>query len=140
MVSEVKVSQLCLTLCDCTDYTVHRILQARILEWVGFPFSMDLPKPEIEPRSPALQVDSLPSEPWRKPKNNGVGSLSLLQQISWSRNRTGVFCIAGGFFTSWATREASKSPIIRSSNFLRLDRILEFYAKSPNFKMLAMNS
>ena len=63
MVSEVKVSQLCLTLCDCTDYTVHRILQARIPEWVGFPFSRDLPKPEIEPRSPALQVDSLPSEP-----------------------------------------------------------------------------
>ena len=33
------VAQLCLTLCDTTDYTVHVILQAGILEWVAFPFS-----------------------------------------------------------------------------------------------------
>ena len=32
---KVKVIQLCLTLCDPMDYTVHRILQARILEWVA---------------------------------------------------------------------------------------------------------
>ena len=35
---KVKVAQLCLTLCDPMDYTVHGILQARILEWVTFPF------------------------------------------------------------------------------------------------------
>ena len=29
----------CLTLCDPMDYTVHRILQARILEWIAFPYS-----------------------------------------------------------------------------------------------------
>ena len=34
-----------------------------------------------EPRPPALQADSLPAEPQGKPKNSGVGSLSLLQQI-----------------------------------------------------------
>ena len=34
-----EISQLCPTLCDPTDYTVHGILQARILEWVAFPFS-----------------------------------------------------------------------------------------------------
>ena len=38
-VCEVKVTQLCLTLCDPMDYTVHGILQARILEWVANPFS-----------------------------------------------------------------------------------------------------
>ena len=37
--------------------------------------------PGIEPRSPALQADSLLSEPPGKPKNTGVGSLSLLQWI-----------------------------------------------------------
>ena len=37
--------------------------------------------PGIEPRSPALQMDSLPAKLQRKPKNTGVGSLSLLQQI-----------------------------------------------------------
>ena len=36
---EVKVAQSCPTLCDPIDYTVHGILQARILEWVAFPFS-----------------------------------------------------------------------------------------------------
>ena len=41
----------------------------------------DLPNPRIKPRSPTLQADSLPSEPPGKPKNTGVGSLSLLQQI-----------------------------------------------------------
>ena len=36
---KVKVAQLCLTLCDHMVYMVHGILQARILEWVAFPFS-----------------------------------------------------------------------------------------------------
>ena len=36
---EMKVVQLCLTLCDPMEYTVHGILQARILEWVAFLFS-----------------------------------------------------------------------------------------------------
>ena len=35
----VKVAQSCPTLCDPIDYRVHGILQARILEWVAFPFS-----------------------------------------------------------------------------------------------------
>ena len=55
------------------------ILQAKILEWVASPPPGDLPNPGIKPRSPAVQVDSLPSEPPWKPKNTGVGSLSLLQ-------------------------------------------------------------
>ena len=60
----MKVVQLCLTLCDPMDYTVHGIFQARILGWVAhFPSPGDLPNPGIEPRSPALQVDSLPAEP-----------------------------------------------------------------------------
>ena len=41
----------------------------------------DLPNPGIEHRSPALQADSLPSEPPGKPKNTREGSLSLLQGI-----------------------------------------------------------
>ena len=63
------------------DCTVHGILQARILERVAFPFSKDLPNPGIEPSSPALQVDYLPTEPQGEPKDTGVGSLSLLQWI-----------------------------------------------------------
>ena len=73
----VKVAQLCPTLCDPMDYTLHGILQARILEWIAFPSS----RGSSQPRSPALQADSLPAEPQGKPKNTGVGSLSLLQRI-----------------------------------------------------------
>ena len=61
------------------DHTVRGILQARILEL--FPSPGDLLNPGIKPRSPTLQVDSLPAEPPGKPKNTGVGSLSLLQWI-----------------------------------------------------------
>ena len=35
---KVKVAQLCLTFCKPMDYTVYRILQARILAWVAFHF------------------------------------------------------------------------------------------------------
>ena len=67
------VTQPCLTLCDPRDCSsppgssVHGILQARILQWVAIPFSGDLPDPGMEPRFPALQVDSLPSESPGKP-------------------------------------------------------------------------
>ena len=60
---KVKVTQLCLIPCDPMDYTVHGILQARILEWVPFSSPGDLPNPGIEPRYPALQAGSLPAEP-----------------------------------------------------------------------------
>ena len=56
------------------DYTVHGILQARILEWVAVPFSRDLPNPGIEPKSPVLQVDSLLAEPPGKPCKVQVSS------------------------------------------------------------------
>ena len=76
--------------------------KARMLEWVAFPFS----KRSSQPRSPALRVDSLPAEPPGKPENTRVGSLSLLQQIFPTQTWTKVSCIAGRFFSSWATREA----------------------------------
>ena len=65
--SEVKVTQSYPTLGEPMDYTVHGILQTRVLEWVAFPFSRGSSQP---------------------------------------RDWTQVSCIAGGFFTSWATREA----------------------------------
>ena len=41
----MKVTQSCQTLCSPMDYTVHAILQARILEWVAFSFSRGSSKP-----------------------------------------------------------------------------------------------
>ena len=62
------------------DYTVHGILQARILQWVAFPFSRGSFQP---------------------------------------RDRTQVSHIAGGFFTSWTTREAPQNCSDRQKNLLR---------------------
>ena len=49
------------------SFSVRGILQARIPEWVAIPSPGDLPNPRIEPESPALQADSLPTEPPEKP-------------------------------------------------------------------------
>ena len=51
--------------------------------WSGWPIHspVALPDPRIKLGSPSLQVDSLPAGPQGKPKNTGVGSLSLLQWI-----------------------------------------------------------
>ena len=78
---EIPSVRSCPTLCNSIDYTVHGIFQARILEWVAFSFSKGSSQPGIKPRSPTLQADSVPAEPPGKPKNTGVGSLSLLQGI-----------------------------------------------------------
>ena len=67
--SEVKVTQSCPTLCDPTDYTVHELLQARILEWVAFPFSRGSSWLRNWMGSPALQAYSSPTELSGKPWN-----------------------------------------------------------------------
>ena len=43
---KVKVAQLCPTLCNPMNYTVHGILLAGILEWVAFPFSRGSSQPK----------------------------------------------------------------------------------------------
>ena len=54
------------------------ILQARILEWVAMPSFRDQTQPRDQTQVfPALQADSLPSEPPGNPKNTGMGNLSL---------------------------------------------------------------
>ena len=71
--------------------------------WNGLPFPSPghLPNPGIEPRSPALQEqlshEGSPILEWvAYPFSSGS---------AWPRNWTRVSCVAGGFFTNWATRE-----------------------------------
>ena len=56
VISLSSVAQSCLTLCNPMDL-VHGILQARILEWVAFPFSRRSSQLRDEPRSPTLRAD-----------------------------------------------------------------------------------
>ena len=68
-----KVTHSCPTLCDPMDYTVHGILQVRILEWVAFPFSRGFSQPSdrtqvsiIHMETQKIQVSqsSLEKEEW----------------------------------------------------------------------------
>ena len=78
---KVKDSQSCLTLCNPTDYTVHGILQARILEWVAFPYSRGSSQPRDQTQVSHIADGFFTSWATGKPKNTGVGSLFLLQGI-----------------------------------------------------------
>ena len=106
------LTRLCLvtqshpTLCNPMDYSlpgssVHGILQERILEWVAMYSSRGSSQPKIKFRSPALQADSLLSDPLGKPTDTGVGSLPLLQGIfpTQESNRGRLQC-RQTFFTS----------------------------------------
>ena len=82
---KVKVFTLsCLTLCnpmDCTHQASLPMEFSRQEYWSGlpFPFPGDLPNPGIEPRSPAMQADSLPSELPAKPMQvNGFSQDSFI--------------------------------------------------------------
>ena len=103
--SEVKLIQSCPTLCDPMYYTGYGNLQARILEWVTFSFRGS-PNPGLEPRSPTLQADFLHLSHKGSPWILEWVAYSFSRGSSCPRDPTGVSCIAGGFFTNWAMREA----------------------------------
>ena len=100
---KVKVAQS-VTLCDPMDYTVHGILQARILEWVAFPFSRGFSQPRDGTQISLTAGGFFTSWATRKPKNPGMGSLFLLQQIFPTQKFKQISCTAGRFFTNWAIR------------------------------------
>ena len=60
----------------------------------------------MEPRSLALQADSLPARHKGSPRILEWVAYPFSSGSSWPRNWTGISCIAGGFFTNWAIREA----------------------------------
>ena len=76
----MRVAQSCPTLCDHMDYTVHGILQARMLEWVAFPFSEGIfPTPGSNPGLPhcrqILCQLTHQGSPGKKRKTNKVYTL-----------------------------------------------------------------
>ena len=81
------LAKVCPALCDPMAYTVHGILQARILEWVAFSSPGDLPNPGIKLRSPALQSDSLPVVPPGKPLKESGNSV-----VKTAHLRVSLFC------------------------------------------------
>ena len=90
---KVLVTWSCRTLCDPVDcnppgFSVHRILQARMLEWVTISFSRGIfptqgSDPGIEPQSPALRADALASEPSGKPLQQSKSPLTARWIKKW---------------------------------------------------------
>ena len=90
-----------------TPWTVHGFLQARLLEWVDFPFSQGIfPTQGLNPgllhcRQILYQLSHKGS-----PRILEWVACSFSSGSSRPRNPTGVSCVTGGFFTNWAIREA----------------------------------
>ena len=83
MLSHFSRVQVCATLWTVSYQNLLSVGFSRQEYWSGLPSlpPKDLSNPGIQSRSPALQANSLPSEPPGKSKNTGGGNLSLLQWI-----------------------------------------------------------
>ena len=100
----MKVAQSCLTLYAPMDCTVHGILQARILEWVAFPFSGGSSQPRDQTQ---IKPKGIPRCRQILYQLSHKGSPRILEWVAYPQ--TGVSCIAGEFFTNLTIREASFS-------------------------------
>ena len=142
IISSINISVLCYAWCSVVSQSLrlHGPWPTRLLwpwgfsrqeYWSGLPCFPpgDLLNPAIERRSPTLQADSFLSEPPGKPKNTGVGSLSLLRGSSWSRNWTRVSCIAGRFFSSWTT---NKTCLKNTTNCITFEKLNNKSLMPPN--------
>ena len=99
-----EVDQSCPTLCDPVDcnllgFSVHGILQARILEWIAISFSRGSSDPGIEPGSPTLEADALTFEPPVEKKSLPW----LLRQHSWFFSHLYCYFLSVSFtsFSTW---------------------------------------
>ena len=89
------------------DYTVHGI-QARILEWVDVPFprGFSQPRDSLNPGLPHWRWILYQLSHQESPRILEWVAYPFSSGSSWPRYWTEVSCIAGIFFTSWATRKA----------------------------------
>ena len=97
---KVKVTGSCLTLCNPLVYRVHEIIQARILEWVAFPFSRGSSQ-HRDWTQVSLTADSLQLSHKGSPRIPQWVAYAFSSRSSWPRYQTGVSCTAGRFFTNW---------------------------------------
>ena len=108
---KVKVALSCPTVCDPMDCIVHGILQARILEWVAFPFSRG--SSQLRDRT---QVSCIAG----KPNNIGVQSLSLLQQIFLTQESNwGLLHIKWWQNSNWYLLRSEDKPVTYKNPFFK---------------------
>ena len=85
---------------------VHGILQARILEWVAFSFSRGSSWPRDRTQDLLCRWILYQLSHKGSPRTLEWVAFPFSRGSSWPGNRTQLSCFAGGFFTSWAIREA----------------------------------
>ena len=113
--------------CSLPGSSVHEILQAILLKWVGVHFSRGSSQPRDQPRSPTLQVNPLSSEPPGKPNSSGVGNLSLLQ---------GIFLTQGLLNCRWILYQLSYLCLPKILRLGLHDICLEFKTKILDWRLL----
>ena len=101
----MKVAQSCHTLCDSMGYSPGQntgVSSLSLLQGIS-------PTQETNPGLPHCRQIPYQLNHQRSPRILEWVAYPFFKGSSWPRNQTGVSCIAGGFFTSWATREAITS-------------------------------
>ena len=88
-----------------TPWAVHGILQARILEWVAFPFSKVSSQLRDQTQVSCIAGGFLPASHKGSPKILEWVAYLFFSRSSWPRNWNRISCLAGGFFTTWDIRE-----------------------------------
>ena len=83
----MKSESFSVCLCDPMDYTVHGLLQDRILEWVAFPFSRDLPNPEIAPVK--SDIFPMPAPSWKITLESGnvMAAVTICSDFGAPKNK-----------------------------------------------------
>ena len=90
---KVKVAQSCLTLCDPVDYTVHGILQVRILWWAAFPFSRGSSQPRDRTHV-SLTAGRLQEPLWKSQPNCPAPPSGYTEKYKSAGAKTTVTAIA----------------------------------------------
>ena len=104
----VGESESCSVMSTLWSHVLYKSMEfSRPEYWSGwtFPNPGGLSNPRIEPRSPTLQVILYQLSHKGSPRLREWVAYPFCSRSSQPRNRTGVFCIASGFFTNWAIRQ-----------------------------------
>ena len=97
-VLKVQVVQSCPTLCNPMDYTAHGILQARILEWVAFPFSRESSRPRDQTQVSHIAGGFFTSWAW-----------TIKKAEHWRIDAFELWCCRRLFRVPWTARRSNQS-------------------------------
>ena len=135
---KVKLAQSCPTLCNPMDYTVHRILQARILEWVAFPSFSGASQPRDQTQVSCIAGGSLPAELKGIKKENRISTTqnthTLLDSVYVPENSVSSVHLVSHvwlFATPWTAGHQASLSITNSWSSPKLKSIESVKPSSP---------